>query len=270
MRVVLFGLLIMSLTNISHAFDLSHKGFTAVMKKFNSEGLINYKELKADPSLLMAYMKSLKEVTPAEFQKWSKKDKISLWINAYNAFTLKAIIDNYPIKSSFFKLAIYPKNSIRQINGVWDKLKFPVLDKELTLEHIEHEILRKEFNEPRIHMALVCAALSCPPLREEAFTGEKFEAQMKDQAETFFAKPSNFKIESPKDIVYISQIFNWFGEDFIKNYGKNSKFANHDEKERSVLNYLSQFLSEADQRFLESAKIEIKYLKYDWTLNERK
>lgn len=269
MRIALFGLLIMLLTNISHAFDQSHKGLTAVMKKFNTGGLINYKGLKADPSLLTSYTKSLKEITTDDFQKWPEKDKVSFWINAYNAFTLKAIIDNYPIKSSFFKSVIYPKNSIRQISGVWDKLKFPVLDKDLTLEQIEHEILRKEFNEPRIHMALVCAALSCPPLREEAFTGEKFEAQMKDQARRFFATPTNFKIDSSEDAVYVSQIFNWFGEDFNKNYGTTDKFANHNEKERSVLNYLSQFLSEADQRYLDSAKYEVEYLKYDWTLNER-
>ena len=128
------------------------------------------------------------------YEKWDEKAKIAFWLNAYNAFTLKAIIDNYPIKSSFFRSRVYPKNSIRQIPGVWDKIPFTVMGQDLTLEHIEHKILREGFDEPRIHMALVCAAIGCPPLRNEPYLGEELDDQLDDQTRRFLANQEKFKI----------------------------------------------------------------------------
>jgi len=129
----------------------------------DNRGMVDYRGLKLQPQALNTYLKFLSGVSEQTFSQWSNQDKIAFWINAYNSLTLKAILDHYPIKSSFFRSLKYPKNSIRQIPGVWNKLKFTVNNRPMTLEYIEHKILRAKFNEPRIHMAMVCAAKGCPP-----------------------------------------------------------------------------------------------------------
>ncbi|MHC4703653.1 MAG: DUF547 domain-containing protein, partial [Planctomycetota bacterium] len=151
-------------------FDYSD--YDSVLKAFvNDKAMVNYAGLKAKRRQLDEFAASMGKLTSEAYENWNDKDKVAFWLNAYNALTLKAIIDNYPIKSSFFRSRVYPKNSIRQIPGVWKKMTFKVMGKDLTLNHIEHEILRKKFDEPRIHMAMVCAAMGCPPLRYEPYRG---------------------------------------------------------------------------------------------------
>jgi hypothetical protein len=140
----------------------------------------------------------------------------------------------------------------------------------MTLEEIEHGTLRKEFDEPMIHMALVCAAMSCPPLRNEPYVGGKLEEQFADQAAKFHANRATFRIDRRRDEVHLSPIFDWFGEDFLKRYGTSMKYAGHSKEERAVLNCISRHLSEADRRYLETADYDVEYLDYDWTLNERR
>ncbi|MHC4215019.1 MAG: DUF547 domain-containing protein, partial [Planctomycetota bacterium] len=152
--------------------------YARVLKKYvDANGMVNYKGLKKDRGRLDAYVGSIASLKRKSYDKWNDKDKIAFWLNAYNGFTLKSIIDNYPIKSSFWRSRVYPKNSIRQIKGVWTSLKFDVMGSKLSLKHIEHEILRKKFNEPRIHVAMVCAAMGCPPLRNEPYEGKKLDKQ---------------------------------------------------------------------------------------------
>ena len=241
----------------------------ALKAHVNGAGLVNYKALKADSSDLDAYLQSVGDLTPTTYAAWSEAEKISFWVNVYNAYTLKAIITNYPIKSSFFKSALYPKNSIRQISGVWDGLEWSVMGRKLTLDHIEHQEIRAKFNEPRVHAALVCAALSCPPLRNEAYRGDALEAQLDDQMRDWLADPTKFKIDRRDATVYLSQIFDWFGGDFVAKFGTAAHFAGFDETERAVLNAASQYVSEADAEYMRTADIDLDYLSYDWTLNEQ-
>lgn len=235
----------------------------------NERGLVNYRGLKAESASLDAFSASLAAISPAQFDAWSEAHKIAFWINAYNALTLEAIIRNYPIRSSFLRSAIYPKNSIRQIPGVWDKLRFSVAGREMTLDEIEHATLRAQFNEPRIHVALVCAALSCPPLRNEPYTGEKLDQQLDDQARAFLASPQGLRLDRQAGKVHLSSIFKWFGEDFVKTFGTRERFAGRSDAERAVLNFVSRYVSETDREFLLSGNYRIEYLAYDWTLNEQ-
>jgi hypothetical protein len=175
--------------------------------------------------------------------------------------------DNYPIKAGFFKSRIYPKNSIRQISGVWDEIKFNIMGKKYTLEHIEHKILRVKFNEPRIHMAMVCAAIGCPPLRNEPYMAGKLDAQLEDQSIKFLANPEKFRLE--ETVVYLSPIFKWFASDFVKTYGKGGLFAGNAEAKGAVLRFISEHLDETIKKEMESKKLKIKYLDYDWSLNEQ-
>jgi hypothetical protein len=250
-------------------FDFSD--YDSVLKTFvDGSAMVNYRKLKARPQRLNTFITDMGNLSPGGYDKWSDKDKIAFWLNAYNALTLKAIIDNYPIKSSFFRSRVWPKNSIRQIAGVWDKKTFRVMGRNLTLEHIEHKILRVKFNEPRIHMAMVCAAMGCPPLRNEPYVGEKLDEQLDDQTRRFLANSDKFKIDRGGNTLYLSPIFEWFADDFIKKYGPTRDIGEHNRKVSSVLNFVSPYLRETDKKYMLAGRFKIKYLKYDWSLNEQR
>jgi len=206
----IFLILFFGASNL-YAFDHTHALYADVLKSVLRDGRVDYAKLKSNPAPLQKYLRTLSEVSPADFQKWDANKKLSFWINAYNALTFKAIIDHYPIQSSFVASLRYPKNSIRQIPGVWDELTFSIMGQPMTLNHIEHEIIRKEFKEPRIHMALVCAALGCPPLREQPFVGERLNKQLDDQAQLFLRNDQKFRLNQGKAEVHLSMIFKWFG-----------------------------------------------------------
>ncbi len=165
----------------------------------------------------------------------------------------------------------YPKNSIRQIPVVWAKITFKVMGKYYTLEQIEHKILRKEFKEPRIHMAMVCAAIGCPPLRNEPYTGKKVDRQLDDQSKRFLTDPNKFSFDRGKRMLHISPIFKWFGSDFVKTKAKKKPFIQYSNKEAAILEFVRKYLAK-DHAFLDPSKkaVRIKYLDYDWSLNEQR
>ncbi len=254
----------------AQATDPFYEDYAAVLATHvNQPGLVNYRGLKANPQRLHAFLAALADLSPETYKNGGEPEKIALWLNAYNALTLKAIIDHFPIRASLFKSLVYPRNSIRQIPGVWDGLRFPVMGKQMTLDEIEHGVLRKEFNEPRIHLALVCAALGCPPLRTEPYEGAKLDRQLDDQARVFLANPKKFRIDRGQGTVYLSPIFKWFGGDFVKTFGTDQAFKAFSPEERAVLNFITPHLAAADRDYLLQGKYAISYLDYDWSLNEQ-
>ena len=249
----------------------SYADYAAVLKAYvNDQGMVNYGELKAHPQDLDRFVSALASTDARAYEKWPDKDRIAFWLNAYNALTLKVIIDHYPIQTSFPATLLYPANSIRQIKGAWTDIEFNVMGKKVTLDGIEHKTLRKDFNEPRIHMALVCAAMGCPPLRNEPYTGPALDRQLDDQAKRFLSNPQKFRIDPTADRVYLSAIFDWFGEDFVRTYATVAKYQGRSEKERATLDFIGRLLSDDDRRYLETARYSIKYLDYDWSLNEQR
>ncbi|MEA5500628.1 DUF547 domain-containing protein [Limnoraphis robusta Tam1] len=235
----------------------SYQNYQQILSIYVDEnGNVNYKALKENRQNLDKFNASLATLSPQSFENWTEKEKIAFWINAYNSLTLLAIIENYPTKS------------IRDIPGVWTKLQFNVMGKEVTLDEIEHKILRVQFNEPRIHMGLVCASIGCPLLLQEPYTGDKLDEQLDEQTRKFIALNQNFKIDKQNNQVYLSSIFKWFGEDFIPSFKAQDKFTGSD-KERAVLNFVSQYLNESEQKYLINGKYQIKYLDYDWSLNDK-
>lgn len=232
-------------------------------------GLVNYAGLKANPTDLNAYLTSVANFSPDAFEELNESDRIAFWCNAYNAYTLKAIIDHFPIKSSFFRSLTHPKNSIRQIAGVWDKLRWPVMGERITLDTIEHETLRVHFDEPRIHAALVCAAMSCPPLRNEPYDGDRLDEQLNEQMANYLSDPDRFRIDRENNVVYLSSILEWYGEDFVKSYGVDAGFGGLGPVERAVLNALTSHVSDDDAEYLRTSEYGVRYLDYDWSLNEQ-
>ena len=245
-------------SNVSAAEPLNNKNFADVLKTYVDErALVNYQELQKNRQQLDKYNASLGAVSASTFQSWSEAEQIAFLINAYNSFTLESIIDQKPIKKS-----------IRDIFGVWKLRKFNVAGESKTLDNIEHNTLRTNYNEPRIHAALVCAAISCPPLRNEPYTGEKLDAQLDDQTRQFLNGPHGFRIDREENKVYLSSIFKWFGEDWKKTYGVNGKFTGND-NERAVLNFISKYVSPEDKEYLVKGNYKVDYLNYDWGLNKQ-
>jgi Protein of unknown function, DUF547 len=250
-------------------FDYGDYG-AALEAYVDDRGMVNYGKLKANSKELLSYVKAIGTLPRRQYQAWDNNAKIAFWLNAYNGLTLKAIIDNYPIKSSFLRSRIYPKNSIRQIPGVWDKIQFTVMGRKVTLEHIEHKILRVEFNEPRIHMAMVCAAIGCPPLRNEPYVGGRLGEQLDDQTRDFLGNRRKFRVDRGKGAVYVSPIFKWFAKDFVTAYAPARNLGGQSKGNSAVLNFIAGYLDEAAQSTLRRGGLKIKYLDYDWSLNEQK
>jgi hypothetical protein len=251
----------------AHAFN--YDGYADVLSAYvDDKGLVDYATLKANRAKLDSFVASMGAVSRESYDTWTEVEKIAFWCNAYNAITLKYIIDHYPIQKGGIIAGLrFPENSIRQITGVWDKLKTPVLGEAMTLDHIEHEILRKLFVEPRIHMAIVCAALSCPRLRNEPYVGERLDKQLADQSRGFCA--SKVRIDMQDKRLYLSAIFDWFGDDFEGPYDPASGFEHLRGAERSIAHFVSKHTGEAEAEFLRTQKYAVRYLDYDWTRNEQ-
>ncbi len=229
---------------------------TQVLSSYvDNEGQVDYKALQKDPAALDGFNQSIQKTSPSTFESWTEKEKIAYLINAYNSLTLKSIINESPLK-----------NSIKDIIGVWQFKKHPILQSSMTLNNIEHDILRKNFSEPRIHAALVCAAKSCPFLRSEPYKAETLDEQLDDQTRIFLARSEAFEIDREKNEVRLSSIFEWFGKDWVSGYGTEDGFAGNSEQ-KAVLNFITNYVNESDREFLKAGGYTIKYSKYDWSLN---
>ena len=256
----------------SDSFDHSYSTYNSLLNEYVENASVNYSGFIDSRAEFETFLRTIGSVNENDYESWTQEQKLAFWINAYNAFTIKAIIDHYPIKRSFSLVGIFyaPSNSILQIKGVWTKLQFRALDRMVTLDEIEHQILRKEFNEPRIHIAINCASISCPDLSNEAYVAERLEQQLAQASINFVNNPSKgIQIDEQKGKVKLSKIFKWFGEDFIQNYGGTKLFNNYSLKENAVLNFTAEYLeSQPVKEYLMNNKLKIGYLGYDWHLNE--
>ena len=212
--------------------NIDHSSWDALLSKYvNASGKVNYKGLKSDIEVLNSYLEMLKNVDVGNLK---RNEKLAFWINAYNAFTVKKIVDNYPI------------SSITKLDGgkPWD-VKWIKLDgRTLSLNNIENDIIRPEFNEPRIHFAVNCAAKSCPPLLNKAWTGSNLEKYLEIQAAAFINSSRYNDIKSNQ--INVSKIFEWYGGDF-----------------GGLIDYLNKY-----SKTTIKPNASISYKEYDWALNE--
>jgi len=223
-------------------FDHSHAAWTRLLARHATNGIVHYSALKASPDALRNYLGTLAEVPETRFREWSRPQRLSFLLNLYNAATLQLIVDHHPVPS------------IRKIGGVlkgpWKQEIVHVWGRVLTLDTLEHGILRPEYGEPRIHFALVCAAKGCPPLRGEAYVADRLEAQLEDQARTFLSQTSKNRVDAAAGILWLSPIFDWYGGDFTAG-GK------------SLPEFVSPFLPAVAER----KSWKVKFTDYDWSLN---
>lgn len=235
-------LIIMLFVSLNYANPVQHAEWDVLVKKHVSKnGMVDYQGFLKDKKQLQVYLDKLSANRPTS--KWSKNEKMAFWINAYNAFTVKLILDNYPIKS-----IKDIKRGIPFVNSVWDIAFIPMGKEKIDLNYIEHSILRKEFKDPRIHAAINCASFSCPLLRNEAYYASRLDEQLNDAMRRFVNDSQRNQLD--KSNIKISKIFSWFAGDFKLNGS-------------SVVDYLNKY---AKKRVQANAKID--FLEYQWELND--
>jgi hypothetical protein len=242
-----------------------------ILKNYvNDKGMVNYKALRYKRLEIKNLLDEFANLNPNEYSRWPKEDKIAFWINAYNIQMLKVIIDNYPIQGSRWLNPFYGPNSIRHIKGIWSDYKFIVMDEEFTLAEVDRRFFSKEFDEPRIFFAISLASISSPPLRNEPYYGHKLNQQLEDQTKKFLSNPLSFRIDRENKKVYLSAILqpSWRGKEFMSKFAIDRKFKDQEPETRAVLNFITKYLTRQDVDFLEVENYSIKYIKYDWTLND--
>lgn len=230
-------------------FDHLHRRWTDVLAHQVKDGLVDYSALKAQPAKLNAYLVTLAEVPQAEFARWTERQRLAFLCNAYNAATVRLIVDHYPVKS------------IKDLGGLfsspWERPVVKLFGAVHTLDQLEHRMIRPQFREPRIHFALVCAARGCPPLRAEAYIEERLDEQLADQARKFLASPEKNRLDEVTGTLHLSPIFKWYGDDF----GRDTD---------SVLRALKPYWPKASAAALSKGGFRIRYTDYDWSLNEQR
>lgn len=238
--ILLFFFLIASLFSLAQS---EHVLFSQLLSKHvSSEGMVNYKGLLKDKSKLDIYLAQISATDPETLT--SELHQLAFWINAYNAFTLAIILENYPIQSI---TDLHPIFYVPGVNSVWHYTFFAINGEEMSLDFIEHKILRKQFKEPRFHFAINCASYSCPVLRNEAYEAKYLEAQLDDQARRFIN--DEFRNYISYDKLKLSKIFSWFKEDFTDS--------------ETLVEFIQKY---SVKKIAENPKIE--FLSYNWDLNE--
>ncbi|MDB9873886.1 DUF547 domain-containing protein [Flavobacteriaceae bacterium] len=230
-RFLIYSLLLCFCTAGAQTID--HSKWTEILQFYVAEnGNVNYKGLQKNRKSLNAYLNNLAQNAPEE--NWSKAEKMAYWINAYNAYTIQLILNNYPTES------------IKDIKDPWGQTFFEIGGKTMSLNTIEHEILRP-MGDPRIHFAIVCASESCPKLLNCAYEAKSLTDQLDQAAREFINDTSKNSISESK--ITISKIFKWFKSDFPKG--------------DAFINYLNKYSTVKI-----FPDININYKTYNWSLNE--
>jgi hypothetical protein len=246
LAAVVFAGLVSPAVSGEPSFD--HSAFDALLRRHVVRGMVDYDAFKAAPQL-EAYLESLAR---ADLSGLPERERLALYINAYNAYTIHLI----NVKSERDSIRNINKTLGLKLKGPWKEPLAVVAGRTLSLDDIEHGIIRKQFREPRIHFALVCAAMSCPPLRSEAYTGAKLEAQLTDQAEAFLLRsPQKNRVDAKSGTLYLSRIFDYYREDFGAT-------------DAAIARYVARFYPEGpEKQLLVSGKAKLVNTDYDWTLN---
>ena len=231
----------------SWAFDTQFQEYdkllSLVVTENNSSSVVDYSLLKQNSELLKKIVSSFESLDENTYKAMNENQKLAFLINAYNVYTLKLITDNYPIKSI--------KDAGSLFSSPWKKKIFKLFSTNVSLDMIEHEMIRKNFQEPRIHFAVNCASIGCPALFAEAFKATKIEQQLSKAATKFLSDQARNRFDSVSNTFYVSPIFKWYREDFEKSSGSLENFLK------------SYFPNYKDQ------KAEIEFNDYDWNLNKK-
>ena len=245
-------------TSVPTINTFDHKPFDKLLATYvNADGLVDYPGLQKERPKLDAYLTSLAAAKPQTFV--SDAERLAFWINGYNAFTLADVLDD-----------VYGKlKSVNDIKKIFFETKnHSVAGEQLTLNQIEQQ--GRNFKDPRIHFALVCASISCPKLQRFAFTGGGLEGQLGKVAEEFLADINRgMRYDPAHNEIYLSSIFKWYADDFT---GSNKLVArvSAEASGSDLLEAAKKYLPARPKDFLDEKKPKVKYIDYDWSLNAQK
>jgi hypothetical protein len=221
-----------------------HSAFTAILEiHVDPNGWVDYEGLRSDEAALNDYLAAL---ASAPFDEMGRNQKLAFLINAYNANTLRLILDHYPLKS-----ILDIPNAQR-----WNGRKWNVGGHSWSLNEIEHEQIRPKFRDPRIHFALVCASVGCPKLRGEAYDADRLEQQLEDQTNYSLRHGRWFQFDAATNTAHLTELLNWYGDDFAQVFG-------------SPLQFIANYSPELKQALDGGKKPSIAWMEYDWSLNSQ-
>lgn len=230
-------------------FDHTHEAWSRVLAARAAQGGFDYAGIVPDErEALGTYLAGLGACTAADYAAWSDGERMAFLINAYNAQVVKLVLDHHPLRS-IRDIGLLPNAAFRR-----RFIELPALSPgRISLDYIEHERLRPDFADARIHFAVNCAAVACPSLRGEAYVAARLDAQLREQGEDFLADAGKNRLEG--GVARLSKIFEWFAEDFVRDAG-------------SVAAYAADYAPAELAAHLRGAAPRIEYLDYDWSLNQ--
>ncbi|HET9651022.1 MAG TPA: DUF547 domain-containing protein [Usitatibacter sp.] len=264
MKRILATLLLLAASGTAAAFDHAYHVWDDLLKKHvkyvenGNASRVSYAGFLHDRAQLRGFLAEVQGVKRAEFDGWKKPEQEAFLINAYNAFTVEKILTRYPeIKS------------IRDFGTVfgnpWKDKFFTLFGQPAYLDMIEHEMLRKEgvYDEPRVHVAVVCASIGCPMLRNEAYRAEALDAQLEDAFRRFLSDHARNRYNPEKRRLEVSRIFEWYGKDFEKGFRGFTSV-------KAMLARYADLLAERaeDRELVRQQKADVHFLDYDWGLND--
>ncbi len=266
MKRILIAIAALLVAANAFAFDQSHKAWDDLLKKHakyvqnGNASRVDYAGFVKDHAQLKAVLDDYSKVTKADFDSWTKPQQQAFLINAYNAFTVELILTKYPDLKSIRDLGNF-------VTKPWSKKFFKLFGEDSTLDFIEHEMLRKEgvYDDPRVHVGVVCASIGCPMLRNEAFVADKLDAQLDDAMKRFLSDRTRNRYDAQSKKLEISRIFDWYGKDFDKGHkGFTSVKA-------TMARYADQLADKPEDRAaVRDKKADVTFLDYDWSLNDAK
>lgn len=253
---------------VAHAqgagFDHSHAAWTALLKKHivlingGQTSAADYQGFLTDRTALGRYLAQLSSVTKPEFDQFGSAQQQAFLINAYNAFTVELILTRYPDLKSIKDLGSL-------FSGPWSRKWIDLVGEVRGLDNIEHVMFREKggYDEPRVHFAVNCASIGCPMLREEAFTAVALDAQLEEQAQRFMADSSRNRYDAKSKTLYLSKIFDWYSVDFEQGH------RGIDSLQTFARQHADQLTKDpAARAALLNEPVRIRFLSYDWNLND--
>ncbi len=245
-----------------------HTPFSEVLDLYVRDGQVYYRALHLERAKLDRYVASL-DLPAATYEAWSTSMQTAFWVNAYNAFVLRSVIDSYPIRG---QSPLYPPASIRQIGGVFERRQHRAAGRSVTLDKIESEIL-PAFQDPRVFLALGRGAVGSARLRSEAFTGARLEAQLEAVEAEFVSKRRLLHLDAAAAVVTVSSILSWRETQFVARYddgalSSDGRFAQRSPIERAVLQFVEPHLLPLERMMIDRNAFRMVFGAFDWRLND--
>lgn len=246
--------------------DPVHKPFDEILDLYVRDGLVYYNALKIERAKFDRYLAAIAAVPASEVSGWPRERQLAYWINAYNAFVLRTVIDHYPIRG---RAADYPANSIRQVSGAFERVTFRAGGRTLTLDSLERDVIGG-FGDARALLALSRGALGGPRLKSEAYTSDRLNAQLTTMAGELVDHRELVRVDTANNTLSVSPMFSWRADLFVKSAaGKVPEiYAARSPLERTVLALIDPLIVRSEAEFLKQNQFRMIFHDFDWRLND--